>query len=216
MRLPAWTGWGYSKDFPRLAVKPFRTRWNGIRQEVREDAEQHSAAAAPAESGTPPGELDSQFIEELTSLGGEVVRVKAQDLPARLEEFLVMKNIDRLCADEAGAGYVRRSGRVCPPDPSLRCGVTGAVCGIADTGSLLLAGAEKDALTPSLLPEMHVVVLKRSQLVASLPEALTLPEARQASAVVVTGPSRTADIEMTLTIGVHGPGEVHVFLIDDS
>jgi L-lactate dehydrogenase complex protein LldG len=72
-------------------------------------------------------------------------------------------------------------------------------------------------LTASLLPEIHVAVLRTSQLVSSLTEALGMPEVRTASAgVIITGPSRTADIEMTLTIGVHGPGELHVFLIDDS
>jgi L-lactate dehydrogenase complex protein LldG len=56
-----------------------------------------------------------------------------------------------------------------------------------------------------------------TRLVSTLAEALSKPEIRTALAgVIVTGPSRTVDIEMTLTIGVHGPGELHVFLIDDS
>ncbi|MGI0014778.1 MAG: LUD domain-containing protein, partial [Nitrososphaera sp.] len=55
-----------------------------------------------------------------------------------------------------------------------------------------------------------------AEILPSLADALALPQVRASSAtVVITGPSRTADIEMTLTIGVHGPGEVHVFLIDD-
>ena len=74
-----------------------------------------------------------------------------------------------------------------------------------------------ETLTASLLPEVHIAVLKISRLVPTLADALRMPEVRTASAgVIVTGPSRTADIEMTLTIGVHGPGELHVFLIDDS
>ena len=62
-----------------------------------------------------------------------------------------------------------------------------------------------------------MAILKASALVPSLAEALRRPEVRDAAAgVIITGPSRTADIEMTLTIGVHGPGELQVFLIDDS
>jgi L-lactate dehydrogenase complex protein LldG len=57
-------------------------------------------------------------------------------------------------------------------------------------------------------------VLQASDILPSLANALTLPALRQScSAVVITGPSRTADIEMSLTIGMHGPGELHVFLV---
>jgi L-lactate dehydrogenase complex protein LldG len=80
----------------------------------------------------------------------------------------------------------------------------------------LVSGAGQ-TLTASLLPEVHIVVMGMSQILPTLADALELPQVRAASAVVIiTGPSRTADIEMTLTIGVHGPGELHVFLIDDS
>ncbi len=103
------------------------------------------------------------------------------------------------------------------PDPSIRVGVTGAVAGIAETGSLLLTSGAGETLKASLLPEVHIAVLNAAKILPTLADALTLPEVREASAgVVITGPSRTADIEMTLTIGVHGPGELHVFLIDDS
>ena len=71
------------------------------------------------------------------------------------------------------------------------------------------------SVADQLPPETYLVILPTSLLVADLPEALT--KARDASnAVLVTGPSRTADIEMTLTIGVHGPKEIIVFLVDDS
>ncbi len=100
------------------------------------------------------------------------------------------------------------------PDPALRVGVTKAVCGLADTGSVLIADGDGNPLQASLLPEIHIVVLCTSQILPSLSDALTLPVLRQSrAAVVVTGPSRTADIEMSLTIGMHGPGEVCVFLV---
>jgi thioredoxin reductase (NADPH) len=61
----------------------------------------------------------------------------------------------------------------------------------------------------------HIAIIRSSQIVGSLEQALQKREVRNASAIVLlTGPSRTADIEMTLTIGVHGPTELHVFIVD--
>jgi L-lactate utilization protein LutC len=100
------------------------------------------------------------------------------------------------------------------PDAELRVGVTKAICGLADTGSFLIADGEGNPLQASLLPQIHLAVLCTSDILPSLADAMTLPPIRQSRAVVVvTGPSRTADIEMSLTIGMHGPGEVHVFLV---
>ena len=82
------------------------------------------------------------------------------------------------------------------------------------TGSLLVTDGPGSPLHASLLPEIHLAVLRASTILPTLEAALPLVRGTR-SAVFITGPSRTADIEMTLTIGVHGPGELHVFLIDD-
>ncbi len=119
--------------------------------------------------------------------------------------------------DATGEQYLPGIQTTYGPDPTVRVGVTGALVGIAESGSLVLAGGAGSPLTASLLPDIHVAVLRVSDLVPTLAEALARPEIRQApAAVVITGPSRTADIEMTLTIGVHGPRELHVFMIDDT
>jgi len=98
------------------------------------------------------------------------------------------------------------------PDPALLVGVTKAVCGLADTGSVLIVDGEGSPLQASLLPEIHIVFLRASDILPSLENAVHLIRPTHA-AVLITGPSRTGDIEMTLTIGVHGPGELRVFLI---
>jgi L-lactate dehydrogenase complex protein LldG len=65
-----------------------------------------------------------------------------------------------------------------------------------------------------LLPEIHIAVIHSYQIVNSLEEAIQIKAVRDASAtVLITGPSRTADIEMTLTIGVHGPKELVVYIL---
>jgi L-lactate dehydrogenase complex protein LldG len=96
-------------------------------------------------------------------------------------------------------------------------GLTGAVAGLADTGSLALVSGPGRGRIASLLPPLHIAMLRVSQLHPTYAAFLAAhPHIEDAGSnlVLITGPSRTADIEMTLTRGVHGPGEVHVVLID--
>jgi L-lactate dehydrogenase complex protein LldF len=226
IRIPAFTGWGYSKDFPR-PVKPFRARWQEIKQKDFTDTgistNNQSTPSDEQQVVTAHKPLIEQFIEELESVGGHAYQLQPNDLPARLVDFLKMRGIDRVQIwdeipgldparlTEAGIREERNA------DPSIKAGITGALAIIADTGTLVIPCGASIPMTASLLPEIHVAVVRISQLLPSLPEAFRLPEIRKSPAtVLVTGPSRTADIEMTLTIGVHGPKELHVFIVDDS
>lgn len=221
MHLPAWTGWGLSKEFPRPAVKPFRARFHGSEPEETVLTGKPDQVAAESRQGLSEPDLVEQFASELAVVGGFMVRVKEKDLPGLLAEFLQARGVKRILVDEVGekvASPLEALGisLIQEPDSSVKVGLTGTLAGIAETGSVVLLSGEGDTLKASLLPEVHIALLKRSQLLPTLEKALVMPEiARAASGVVVTGPSRTADIEMTLTIGVHGPGEIHVFLIDD-
>jgi L-lactate dehydrogenase complex protein LldF len=220
IRIPAFTGWGYSKDFPRPAARPFRARWKRLNHEETMDAKKSIELEEPTVAEKPilkNTNLIEQFATELHALGGKVIRVTKQDASTQLEEFLRERGIDRVLVDDAGTEYITKIASIREPDPSIRVGVTGALCGIAETGSVVLTHGAGHTLTASLLPEIHVAMLKTSQLLPTVASALTRPEIPHAAAgVIISGPSRTADIEMTLTIGVHGPGELHVFLIDDS
>ena len=102
-------------------------------------------------------------------------------------------------------------------------GVTGADLAIAETGTLVVVSGAGRPRSASLLPPCHVAVFDREVLVESLLQAgLVLEawhdgatsEARGASINFITGPSRTADIELTLTRGVHGPKEVHAVFVE--
>jgi L-lactate dehydrogenase complex protein LldF len=231
MRIPTWTGWGYSKDFPRVAVRPFRTHWKEINREDTKGAkkEQQKSEGLRDLHASQPRVLEvavqkplaAQFIEELTALSGNVIRVAEKDLTPSMVDFLHERGIERVVVDDLGADFMAAQAQgiqiVREPDPSVRAGITGALIGIADTGTLVMIGGEGRPLTASLLPEIHIAILRASEILQSLPEALRKPEVRgAAAAALVTGPSRTGDIEMTHTIGVHGPKELHVFLIDDS
>jgi len=100
---------------------------------------------------------------------------------------------------------------------SATVGITGADGGLAETGSIVLASGPGRGRLASLLPPIHVALLKRSLMVESLPVFIGLhPEVVTSGAnfVCITGPSRTADIEHVLARGVHGPREIHVVLVD--
>jgi L-lactate dehydrogenase complex protein LldG len=225
--MPAFTGWGYSKDLPKFATKPFRARFQRAEAQDTKVLPKESVEAQHAAPYTAPTiRADSrppimvQFIDELTKVSGIVTRVDPRDITDKIIEFLRLRQVDRIHLEpnilnetaiaEAGIAVTHE------PDAALPVGVTKAVCGLADTGSIVIVDGAGNPLQGSLLPRTHIAVLYRSDILPSLPAALTLPIVYEAgSAVVITGPSRTADIEMSLTIGMHGPGELHVFLVDD-
>ncbi len=94
--------------------------------------------------------------------------------------------------------------------------VSRASYGLADTGSVVLEAGPHEPRARHLLPEVHVSLLPTSRIVAGLDELFAAVGSRLPSAlVVVTGPSRSADIEQRLVVGVHGPREVHVVLLPE-
>jgi L-lactate dehydrogenase complex protein LldG len=112
------------------------------------------------------------------------------------------------------------------PDEQLKIalaadiGITSATFAVAETGSLAMAsgpGAERGA---SLLPPVHVAIVERSQIVPDLFDLFahygaTGADTMPSNLVLITGPSKTGDIELQLTTGVHGPGEWHVIVVSE-
>ena len=99
---------------------------------------------------------------------------------------------------------------------SIQIGITGALAGIAESGTVAVVSGQGRSRLASLLPPVHVAVLRAERLYPSLDAFFAAhPDVADegSNLVLITGPSRTADIEMTLTRGVHGPGEVHVVLV---
>jgi L-lactate dehydrogenase complex protein LldG len=97
-----------------------------------------------------------------------------------------------------------------------QAGLTGARAAIAETGTLVLPEGDGRSPLASLLPDIHLAVIDIHDLYPNLSSILHLEEVTHSpSTILISGPSRTADIEMTLTIGVHGPKEIYVFCVDD-
>jgi L-lactate utilization protein LutC len=95
-------------------------------------------------------------------------------------------------------------------------GITSADYALADTGTLVMISSPREARMISLLPPAHIAVLPRDRILTGLDELLALhplPSNETSSMVLITGPSRTADIEQILVRGVHGPGEVTVVIV---
>ena len=99
---------------------------------------------------------------------------------------------------------------------SATCGVTGADYALADTGTLVMLASPQEARMISLLPPVHIAIVEHQRLLTGLDELLSIlphPAEQTSSMVLITGPSRTADIEQILVRGVHGPGEIHVVVV---
>jgi len=219
--MPAFTGWGYSKDMPRFAGKTFRERFASQQNaKIGKQANTHTGKQVEESSVAAPSQSDvdqvNLFIESLTKVDGKIVRTTKNDVTNKIIELLKSRKIDQIhlepnVLDEdalqiAGIHFVRDR------DAKVRVGVTKAICGLADTGSVLEADGEGGKLFASLLPDVHLAILNESDIYQSLENALHLTRDTKSS-VFITGPSRTGDIEMSHTIGVHGPGEIVVFLV---
>ena len=100
-------------------------------------------------------------------------------------------------------------------------GLTAADYAIAETGTIVLSSDERNALLGSLLPPVHIALVRSSQIAASLDEVISKVGKERIgradpsrSVTLITGPSRTSDVELVLSIGVHGPKELHVIVLD--
>ena len=238
MHLPAFSGWGYSKDFPRPATKTFRNRYFTQFKSVLGEHEKLPIQSDPSVSSITKIDivqnhaehLLKRFNDELEAVGGKLSICLPGDVWQKILEILQAHNIHAIMAwnetylpemlleklAEAGVEIIFPTSETIQTSSQVRVGLTGASAAIAETGSILVLGGPGRPLTTSLLPEIHIALLRERDVYEQLCQVLHKEELRQApAAVLISGPSRTADIEMTLTIGVHGPGELQVICVVD-
>jgi L-lactate dehydrogenase complex protein LldG len=121
-----------------------------------------------------------------------------------------MNLVDDFAANAAVAGFVVHRGE---PPQIEGAGVSSAMYALADTGSVVLAASPDEPRAASLLPNVHLTLVSEDVILPGLEELFAaVGDDLPSSLAIVTGPSRSADIEQLLTIGVHGPGEVHVVI----
>jgi L-lactate dehydrogenase complex protein LldG len=148
--------------------------------------------------------------------GQEILAWDDADLPVRgLGQALSENGYTRI-ASHVPANAEGRKAKLAELERAV-VGITGAFAGLADTGTLALVSEPVRPRMNSLLPPTHVALLPTSRLYPTMAAFFAAhPDVTQrgSNLVFITGPSRTADIELTLTRGVHGPKFLHVILLD--
>lgn len=157
------------------------------------------------------------FTKAATAIAAKCIRVPRETLEEAVAAHLRTVSVKRVvCWSErvSLAGFER-----CAP-ADADCGITDAEWGIASTGTLVLPMRPASPRSASLLPSIHLAILDAERILPNEPSAiLHIGETymkradRPSSVVLVTGPSRTADIELNLVLGVHGPRELHIVLV---
>ena len=180
-------------------------------------------------------ELVSRFTQTAKKVGSQIADVRDVHEAGRYIAYLATTKQAKLIQasshdliDLLGLRSLLQDSevRVSGPDPdgalTADIGISDVVVGIAETGSLLTHLDPVDPRLVTMLPPIHVALLRREDLVESLEDGIAITRSRilelhdqgKPSYISwITGPSRTADIERVLTIGVHGPKELHIVLV---
>ncbi len=186
----------------------------GVRRALA-DADRTELDVPRGYRGTGPADVDV-FAERVADYRAEVVRCAAGEVEARIADALPphaqVVVPDGLPWQVPGA--VIDDGNLSPADlDALDAVVTGATVGIASTGTIVLShgpGEGRRALT--LVPDMHVCVVRADQVVADVPDAVALLDPTRPT-TWISGPSATSDIELDRVEGVHGPRTLHVIVV---
>jgi L-lactate dehydrogenase complex protein LldG len=165
----------------------------------------------------------SRFRDRCLSLSSTVDDVaRIEQVPSAVARYLAGSDLPPACvcwpefADlEWGGTGLAVEARPATGEDAV--GITGAFCAIAETGTLMLLSSPNSYATTSLLPETHIAVVPAARIVRCMEDGWDLLRAERGplprQVTFVSGPSRTADIEMTLVLGIHGPYRVHVILV---
>ena len=201
----------------RAGVEPTEREMGEIRAQIREHGAGPQPAFAHVSNPLEQFRLECDRVatthSEAASLA-EVPRAVALYLDANELERRVVVWPEFSSLDWSAAGIAAEAR---PANGDDRTGVTGCFCAIAETGTVLLLSAPQMPKLNALLPENHICVVRRSRLVDTMEEAFARVRAETGepprSMFFVSGPSRTADIELTIVIGAHGPYRAHVIVV---
>ena len=180
-----------------------------------------SVPAAPAVAVH--GDVIERFRESLGLVGADVTLVKDEaEAAARLREIIqdkaatkiVISDLELIRRLTEGVETIENASR--EELFASDIGITSAQWAIAETGTLVLESRAERHRLVSLVPPVHVCVLRAGSIRHSMREILELVDADANPTITfITGASRTSDIELTLAIGVHGPRELYVIVITD-
>jgi len=236
---PPLNRWTSSRDFPPIPAK--RQKVHPYSRPMPAVTDRGNEASPPQTKGAAMDTVE-HWIEECQRVDGEVSFCEAIELPRSILAVLgSLGSQTVLLSPEVGeqfpavvealeeAAYElvfpelptdltfdKRLKRLRELDKT-QVGLTTADAGLAETGSLVLHTPSVRSNLVSLLPHTHLVILRAKTIFAGMADWLEKGSNQNlfgGNNIIITGPSRTADIEMTLTIGVHGPTKLIVFLVD--
>jgi L-lactate dehydrogenase complex protein LldG len=178
-----------------------------------------------------PGDLVERFVRRATDMESTVERIASlARLPQAVARYIDALDLEPAIADQrshqgvcwpefadldwAGAGLAIEAR---PTQGKDRLGITGTFCAIAETGTLVITSGAATPTASMLLPDTHVAVVRPDRIVAGMEEAFALVRAERPgmprAVNLVSGPSRTGDIEQTIVVGAHGPFRVHIVVV---
>ncbi|MBP2311635.1 LutC/YkgG family protein [Azospirillum soli] len=197
--------------------------------EARRRLATHPRNLVPARAQIPHADQVELFATMATEVAATVERLPSLDeVPRAVAEYLAGLNLpaeirvapdpklDAVPWDQRPTLTVTR-GRARDPDA---ISVTGAFAAVAETGTLMLISGPEHPTTLNFMPDTHIVVLKRGEVVGTYEDAwdrlrAAMPGAMPRTVNLITGPSRTGDIEQRIELGAHGPRRLHILLIED-
>lgn len=189
----------------------------------------HKPNLVPARSQISHARQLDLFQEQAEAVQASVVRVAApRDVPAAVADYLRSQNLpqtvrhgaDKLLAKlpwKSKAPTVEvHKGRA---DPADEVSLSHAAAGVAETGTLVLTSGPDNPTTLNFLPENHIIVVEARDITGSYEEAWQALRQRYGernlprTVNMITGPSRTADIEQRIELGAHGPRRLHIVIV---
>jgi L-lactate dehydrogenase complex protein LldG len=175
--------------------------------------------------------LVERFVAMAEEASASVARItSAEEIPAAIADYLSRQNLPkalRRAEHPALDGIDWKKTPLLtvatgPSDGNDLVGLSVALAGVAETGTLVMASGPQSPITLNFLPDTHVVMVRKSDIVGGYEDSWDrlrshMGERRRMPRAVnfITGPSRSADIEQTLLLGAHGPRRLHVLLLDD-
>lgn len=200
-----------------------------------------AAAILPSHSSQDPGQwvpelpdvdLVDRFTEVAEKMAAEVHTGPVDEVITQIVERYdvddyISWDVDRIDGLDRLPDHLRRITTETPRGPEgrnehnagymeCRLGITGAEAGFAETGTIVVRSGPGRPRMASLVPLVHVSVLRRERIFRSASHWVadpTAPISQGSNVVFITGPSKTADIESIVTLGVHGPKHLHIVLV---
>ncbi len=212
------------------AVNPLRQKPEELETRIKS----HPRGIRPVRVDKDEAGLVDLFVDRAEKVNATVARLSSvDDIPDAMADYLASENLPAgfRMADNPDLNDVPWDKRPAleikkgASDGQDDVGLSRAVAGVAETGTLILSSGQASPTSLNFLPETHVVVVKRSELSGTYEEGWDTIRARNETerdggmsrAVnFITGPSRTGDIEQTIYLGAHGPRRLHILLVDDS